>query len=186
METVTQETKTESLYANALKHGLILGVITILLTVLAYSTSLSFMGSLKFLGCIFLIYIGYVIYAGISYRNNIGRYISYGKAFVHGFVVLASASFVNFLFGIVLYDVIDPELSTRLAEAIMINTEDMMRGIGAPEETIDKTIDEMKRTMPENFSMVGRIKNYFTGLIWYAVFVAITSLIVRKNEPVEL
>ena len=184
--TTTQETRTESLYANAVKHGVIVGIITIILTIIAYSTSLSFMGSFKFLGAVFAIYIGYVIYAGITYRNSIGRYISYGKAFVHGFIVLAVGGLVNFLFGIVLYDVIDPDLSKNLAEAIILNTEDMMRNLGAPEETIDTTIEEMKRTMPENFSMFGRIKNFLTGLIWYAVFVAITSLIVRKNEPVEL
>src|SRR5690349_15175180 len=122
METV-QETKTESLYMNAVKHGLILGAITIILTIIAYATSMSFMGSFKFLGCVFLIYIGYVIYAGISYRNSTGRFISYGKAFVHGFLVLATAGLVNLVFGIVLYDVIDPDLANRLADAIISNTE---------------------------------------------------------------
>ena len=185
META-EEVRTETLYTNAIKHGLIVGAITIVLTVIAYSTSLSFMGSFKFVGTVFFVYIGYVIYAGITYRNSIGRYISYGKAFVHGFIVLATGSLLNFIFGIVLYDVIDPELAGKLAEAIIVNTEDTMRSFGTPEETIDKTLEEMRRTMPENFSMLGRIKNYFTGLIWYAVFVAITSLIVRKNEPVEL
>jgi hypothetical protein len=186
METATEEVKAESLYANAIKHGLILGTITIILTIVAYATSLSFMGSFKFLGSVFAIYIGYVIYAGITYRNSIGRYISYGKAFIHGFLVLAVAGLVNFVFGIVLYDVVDTELSGKMAEVIISNTEDTMRNFGAPEEQIDKSIEEMRRTMPENFSMVGRIKNYFLGLIWYAVFVAITSLVVRKNEPVEL
>jgi hypothetical protein len=185
METV-QETRTESIYANALKHGLILGAITIILTIIAYATSISFMGSFKFIGCVFLIYIGYVIYAGINYRNSTGRYITYGKAFIHGFVILAVAGLVNLIFGIVLYDVIDPELSTKLTEAIITNTESTMRSFGAPEDRIDQTIEEMRRTMPENFSVLGRIKNYLVGLIWYAIIVALTSLIVRKNEPIEM
>src|SRR5688572_6529670 len=143
-----QEVKTESLYANALKHGLIVGGIVVILTILAYATSLSFMGSFKFLGCVFLLYIGYVIYAGISYRNSTGRYISYGKAFIHGFIVLATAGVVNFIFSIVLYDFIDPELPTKLSEAIILNTEDTMRSFGAPEDQIDKTIDEMRTDLP--------------------------------------
>jgi Na+/H+-dicarboxylate symporter len=144
------------------------------------------MGSFKFVGLMFALYIGYVIYAGISYRNSIGRYISYGKAFVHGFVIMAVASLVSLIFGIVLYDVIDPELGGKLSDAIIANTEDTMRNFGAPEEQIDKTIEEMRTTMPENFTIFGRIKGLLTGLIWYAIFVAITSLIVRKNEPVEV
>lgn len=181
-----QEVKSESLYANAIKHGLIVGAIVILLTVVAYSTSLSFMGSFKFFGCIFLLYIGYVIYAGISYRNSIGRYISYGKAFIHGFIVLAIAGVVNFIFGIVLYDLIDPELSTNLAEAIILNTEDTMRNFGAPEDQIDKTIAQMRTDLPEGFTMAGRLKNFFIGLIYDVVIVAITSLIVKKSEPLEM
>lgn len=186
METITEETKVESIYTNAVKHGLIVGVISIMLTIVAYATSLSFMGSFKFVGLMFAVYIGYVIYAGISYRNSIGRYISYGRAFVHGFIIMAVASLVSLIFGIVLYDVIDPELGGKLSDAIILNTEDTMRSFGAPEDQIDKTIEEMRRTMPENFTVFGRIKGLLTGLIWYGVFVAITSLIVRKNEPVEL
>jgi hypothetical protein len=181
-----QEVKSESLYANAVKHGLIVGAIVILLTVLAYVTSLSFMGSFKFLGCLFLLYIGYVIYAGISYRNATGHYISYGQAFLHGFIVLATAGLVGLVFGIVLYDVVDPELATKLSDAIILNTEDTMRSFGAPEEQIEKTISDMRTDLPKGFTMMGRIKNFFTGLIYDAVIVAITSLIVRKNEPVEM
>jgi len=181
-----QEVKSESLYANAVKHGLILGAIAILLTVVAYATSLSFMGSFKFLGLLFLIDIGYVIYAGISYRNSIGRYISYGKAFIHGFLILLTASVVSAIFGIVLYDIIDPELGAKLAEAIILNTEDTMRSFGAPEEQIEKTLADMRTDLPNSFTLMGRVKGFFTGLLWFAGFVAITSLFVRKNEPVEM
>jgi hypothetical protein len=181
-----QEVKTESLYANAIKHGLIAGALAVILSVVAYATSLSFLGSIKYVLCAFALYIGYVIYAGISYRNNIGRYISYGKAYVHGFVVLATAGLVNLAFGFLLYDVIDPELATKLPVEIIANTEDLMRGMGAPESTIDKTISDMKRDLPGEFTVTGRIKNFFTLLIYDAVIVLITSLIVRKNEPVEI
>lgn len=181
-----QEVKTESLYSHAVKHGLILGAIAILLTIVAYATSISFLGSFKFLGCLFAADIAYVIYAGITYRNNNGRYITYGKAFIHGFVLLAIAGLVNFAFGIVLYDVIDPDLAKNLTDAIIANTEETMRSFGAPEATIDETLANMRRDLPEGFTMIGRVKNFFQGLIWYAVFVALTSLAVRKNEPVEL
>jgi len=185
MEAV-EEVKSESLYVHAAKHGAIVGGIGIILTVVAYATSLSFMGSFKFIGCLFAVYIGYVIYAGISYRNSTGKYISYGKAFIHGFIVMAAASAVGLIFGIVLYDVIDPDLAANLSDAIILNTEDTMRNFGAPEDQIEKTLAQMRTDLPESFTLMGRVKSFFTGMIWFAVFVAITSLVVRKNEPVEM
>jgi hypothetical protein len=183
---VIETTKPKSLYADAVKHGLIVGVITILLTIIAYSASVSFMASIKFLGSVFFVYIGYVIYAGITYRNRTGGYISYGSAFIHGFIILAVAGLVNFLFSIILHNVIDPGLSARLTEAILANTEDTMRNFGVPEDSIDETLSDLRRDLPEGFTMTGRILNYFQGLIWYGVIVLITSLIVKKNEPVEI
>jgi hypothetical protein len=181
-----QAVKIESLYTNAARHGLIVGAMAVMLSAIAYATSLSFLGSIKYVVCAFALYIGYVIYAGISYRNRIGRYISYRKAYVHGFIVLATAGIVNVVFGFVLYDIIDPDLATKLPVEIIANTEDLMRSMNAPESTIDETISDMKRDLPGEFTVTGRIKNFFTLLIYDAVILLITSLIVRKNEPVGM
>lgn len=185
METV-ETTKSESLYANAAKHGLIYGAVMIVITILAYSISLPFMGSFKFLGCVLLIGIAYVIYAGITYRNSIGRYIGYGGAFQHGFIILAVGGLVNFFFGIILYQVIDPELGAKMTDVIIANTEETMRNFGAPEDAIDKALSDMRRDMPENFTLFGQVKGYFMTWIWYAIIVALTSLVVKKSEPVEM
>jgi hypothetical protein len=185
MEAVEQ-VKQESLYANAVKHGLIIGVIAVVLRIIAYATSLAFMGSLKFLGLVFLIYIGYLIYAGIKYRNSIGGYISYSRAFAHGFIVAVLGGIVGFVFDIVLYDIIDPELGANLSQAILANTEDTMRSLGMPEDAMEETLADMRKDLPEGFTLVGRLEKFATGLIWFAAIVLLTSLVVRKNEPVEM
>ncbi len=180
------EEQPESIYKNAIKQGGILGAIAIALTTIFYVVSISFMGSLKFVLLVFAVYIGYVIYSGIDYRKNTGGYLGYGQAFTHGFILLAVAGFAGLLFGLLLYQVIDTELGEKITEAIITNTQDSMRNFGAPEDSIEVQISKMREEMPTNFSAIGQIKNYFTGLIWNAILVLITSLFVRKNEPVAM
>ena len=184
METV-QDTP-ESLYRHAARHGGMVGVLMVMVTIVVYMISISFMGSLWFVLLAFAFYIGYVIWAGIGYRNATGGYLSFGRAFVHGFMVLAVASFINLLFGLLLYQVIDPDLATNLVDAIISNTEESMRNFGAPEDRIEEQMAGMRSSMGDNFTPLGQVKNYFTGLIWNAVLVLITSLVVRKSEPVEM
>jgi hypothetical protein len=181
----TIEEKPQSLLAHALRHGAIMGAISIALTVIIYMVSIPFMGTLKFVLLMFAIFISYVIYAGIDYRKTVGGFLAYGKAYLHGLVVLASAGFIGTLFGLVLYNVIDTELADKLTETILSNTEETMRGFNTPEENIEKQLDDMRESLPKQFSTLGQIKSFFTGMIWNAVLVALTSFIVRKSEPVE-
>jgi hypothetical protein len=46
--------------------------------------------------------LGITIYAGIDYRNGVGGFLPYGKAFVHGFLVLAVSALLATLFNMVL------------------------------------------------------------------------------------
>ena len=175
-----------SIYNHAVKFGLILGVISIVCVILSYIIDLSFMASFKFLGLMLIVGLGMTIYAGINYRNEIGGYLPYSKAFIHGMMVLAVSGLVGLVFNIVLYTIIDPELPQKLTEAIIENTESMMRRFGAPDESIDLATEKMRGELPDNFAPAGLAFGYVKALIWYAVIAAITSLFVRKNEPVEM
>jgi hypothetical protein len=184
MEEETQVS--ESPVQHAVKNGAILGAVVMVLTILSYMVSIPFMGTFKFILLIFTLYIGFVIYFGIDYRNSIGGYIAFGKAFLHGFIMLAVAGAVGVLFGLLLYNVIDTELGQKLTDAIVTNTEESMRNFGAPEGRIESQLAQMREDMPKNFTPLGQIKGYLIGLIWNAVIVLITSLIVRKSEPVAM
>lgn len=174
-----------TIYNHALKFGLILGVISIMCVILIYVVDLSIMASFKFLGIMLVLGLGVTIYAGINYRNEIGGFLPYGKAFIHGAVLLAVSGLVGLVFNLVLYTIIDPELPQKLTEAIAENTEQLMTRFGAPPESIEPALDKIRAETPANFAPFGLVKGYLTALIWYAVIAAITSLFVRKNQPVE-
>jgi hypothetical protein len=182
METITSE-ETPTLYQHALRWGAIVGAISIALTLIFYVVDYSFLADWKVGIFMIVIYLGLVIYSGITYRNEIGGFLAYGKAFQHGFIVMAVAGFINVLFQGILFSAIDPELPQKLTEATIESTARMMEGFGAPEEQIDKQLDTLKEEMPARFSFVGQLKAYPYGLILYVIISSITSLFVRKNEP---
>lgn len=183
----TQETTAPpSLMNHAIKNGVILGIISIVIVVLAYAVDISFMATFKFMGLMFVIGIGFVIYAGISYRNEVGGYLGYGQALQHGFLVFAISGLVSTLFQLVLYTVIDPDLAQKMTEAIITNTEEMMANFGAPQESIDQAVEKMRVDMASQFGVGGLLLGYCKALIAYLILALITALFVRKNQPVEI
>jgi hypothetical protein len=185
MESTTQETTVQGqdLFKHALRFGAIMGGISIVITLLIYAIDYTLMAGFSF-GILMLVYsLGMVIYGGINYRKEIGGYLSYGKAFQHGYVTMLVAGILGTVFSILLYTVIDPDLPQNLTDAIVANTESMMQRFGAPEEAIETQLDELRRDTPARFSALGVLKQFGWGLLIYAVISAITSLFVRRNPP---
>jgi hypothetical protein len=188
METIdsNQSAATENssgLFNHAIKWGAIMGVIAVAATLLLYIIDYSFLADWK-VGIFFLLlFLGLVTYAGINYRNQVGGYLSYGKAFQHGFVTLAIGGLINIIFAIILHNVIDPELPQKLTDVTIENTAEMMSGFGAPEDKVEEQLDKMREDMPKRFTPTGQLISYLWALIVYAVVSAVSSLFVKKNAP---
>ena len=172
-----------TLVNHALKFGVILGVISIVLTMLVYIIDYTIMADWKFGILSFVIYIGFTIYASINYRNEIGGFMPFGTAFKHGYLVFILSGLVATLFAIVLYHVIDPELPQKITDVTIENTTKMMEGFGAPEASIDEAVEKMKVDMPQNYTLFGHAKTYGIMLIVSAVFALITGAISKKKQP---
>jgi hypothetical protein len=179
----TEGAELESPVKNALRFGAIIGVVSIGITVLLYAIDYALLAQLKTLFILLAVYIGLVIYGGINYRKQIGGYLSYGKAFQHGFVSLVVAGLIGTVFSFILYNVIDTELPQKLTDATVENTEAMLRGFGTPEDQIETQMEKVRQETPERFTALGLVKQFGWGLIFNAVLAAITSIFVRKKEP---
>jgi hypothetical protein len=179
----TTSMDTTSLYKNAARNGAILGGIGIALTTVFYVVDPSLLVDWK-VGILFiLIFIGWVIYAGITYRKEVGGYLSYGKAFQHGYVLLITGGILTTIFSIVLYNVIDPSLPQTLADISVEKTGEMLAGFGTPQDKIDEQLETMRVEMPARFGVVGLLKQFGWGILINAVISVITALFVRKNQP---
>jgi len=171
---------------HAAKWGAILAAIGIVMIILLYVIDYTTMVQLKFLGIVLLVDIAVIIYAGIDYRNLGGRYISYGTVWKHAFVLIFVSTIIYTLFNMLLYKVIDTELPQRLTDAAVENQRTMMQGFGAPEDQIEQGIQQAKERMEDQYTIFGMIKGVGIFMIIWAVIISLTSLIVRKNEPIEM
>ncbi|MEY4931589.1 MAG: hypothetical protein RI909_2313 [Bacteroidota bacterium] len=180
------EEKEPTLFQHALKWGLIVGAISIVLTAVAYAVDYAMLANWKFGIFIFAAFIGLAIYAGINYRNETGGFIAYGKAFQHAFILMAVSGLVSTAFTILLYTVIDPELPAKLTDVAIENAEAMLKNFGMPEDQMDKAMEDTRKRTENQFSVSGLAMGYGIGLIIYAVLSLITSIFVKKNPPDEI
>lgn len=181
-----EEQEAPSLYQHAIRWGLIVGAISIALTCIIYAVDYGLLANWKFGIFVLVLLLGLAIYAGINYRNTAGGFLAYGKAFQHGFLLMAISGLVSTAFTMLLYTVIDPELPAKLVDVAMENAAAMMQSFGMPEDQMDKALEDAKARTVNQFSVSGLVMGYGIGLIIYAVFSLITSIFVKRNPPDEI
>jgi hypothetical protein len=177
------QTTNPTLINDTVKHGGILGIITIALTLVVYAIDYALLVDWKFGIFSFAIFLGYGIYAGIAYRKEVGGFLSFGKAFQHGFLVFAISALISTVFNILLYTVVDPELPAKVTEVTIENTEKMMEGFGMSGDAMDEAMAKTRKDTEERYTAVGLAKGYIWILIGCAVFALITGAIVKKKQP---
>jgi hypothetical protein len=183
-ETTTSEQP--SLYQHALKWGAIMGIINIIIGVLIYAIDYTMMADWKLGILIILIVIGVTIYSGINYRNQIGGFLPYGKAFQHGLIFMIIGGLIYSLYNLLLYTVIDPDLPSKLVDATMEKTEQMLENFGMSGEQLEKGLADARKRSEGQFSITGIFTGFAFSIIFYAVIALITSIFVRKNQPEEI
>lgn len=179
-----EEKAPTTLMNHAIRWGLIVGLISGVLSLLYYAIDYSLMADWKVGLFSMAIYIGFTIYAGINFRNETGPYLSFGKAYQHGFLVFAISGLIATVVGILLFQVIDTELGGKVTEVALEKTEEMMNNFGAPQGQIDQAMEDTRKRMEDQYTILGQLKGYGIILIVSAVLALITGLIVRKSEPV--
>lgn len=179
-----EEKSPTTLLNHSIRWGLIVGLVSGVLSLLYYAIDYALMADWKVGLFSMAIYIGFTIYAGINFRNETGPYLSFGKAYQHGFIVFAVSGFIATLVGILLFQVIDTELAGKVTEVALEKTEEMMNNFGAPQSQIDQAMIDTKERMENQYTILGQLKGYGIILIVSAVLALITGLIVRKSEPV--
>jgi hypothetical protein len=174
-----------TLVNHSIKWAVISAAIGIVITLVLYVIDYTVMVQIKFALFSLVLYLGIVIYAGIDYRKSVGGFLDYGKAYLHGFLVLAIGGLISTFFQILLYFVIDPDLPAKLVDAAVENTQAIMEQFGAPASSMDEALDKARTDTEARFTILGLVKGYFWAILVFAVLSLITALVVRKRPPVE-
>ncbi|MGY8982372.1 MAG: DUF4199 domain-containing protein [Cytophagales bacterium] len=166
---------------HALKSGVILGVVGILISLTAYIIDPLLMIKWWFSLSSLVIFIGLVSYFGIQYREILGGFVSFKTGYIYSIITFVLAGLIGTAFNILLFHVIDPDLPQLISEAIIEQTIEMMEGFGANQEIIDQAIEDADT--PASFTVIGQIKSFGMVLIFYTLMSLISGAIIKRKEP---
>jgi hypothetical protein len=167
----------------ALKPGLIIGLLALAFTYIAYFIDSTLLGSM-WLGLLSLVIsIVLIIYFGKQYRTEIGGFMSFGTAFNFSFAVMVVSGVVGLIGQILLYHVIDPSLPKVLADVAFDNSMKMMESFGQnPDSLPPATLDEIRNSTLSSFSIGGQIKGFGFVLIISAIIALILAAVLKKRD----
>lgn len=166
-----------------IRHGLIFGAVSIILSLLFYLLGADFFSSNMFLISIvsILFAIVYPIVITSQFRKANGGLLTFAHGFRIVFFTLLIGGVLNFLFSLLLYHVIDPEYPKILMEKIMERTAEMMKNFGASEESIQEALDNAKSR--DQYSIPSQVKGFGIGIVIYAAFALLIGAILKKDQP---
>jgi hypothetical protein len=165
-----------SVWKETLNYGIILGLISVGLSVLTYMFDLTFKTWIIWPSLLISVLVLYFLLR--SYRDHYNNgYISFGKSVGAGVVMNIYAAIIVAIFVYVLYAFIDPGLVDKTLAFI----EDKMVAKGIPDAAIDKTMEIQAKMVKPWIKTISTILNsVFFGLILSLI---ISLFVMKKGNP---
>jgi len=164
----------------ALKYGVILGIVGIVFSLMLYFQDLHYQIDIKrflFMLIFSLIVIAIGAILGLrEFKKLNSGFISFGQGLKIGVGMAVISGIIGIAFGIILSEIIDPEMNEKTATFM----ESWMSEMNAPEEQIQQETEKVRN--PNYFRNIG------TGLLFNIIFGFIGTLIpalVMKNKRPE-
>ena len=163
------ETKPRSLFNNSLIYGLLTGAVSIVFSILTYILDVPFKSPLMYFSLVILL--AGIIYGTFQYRNGyLGGYISFGKAFLSGFIIVLAATVLSSLYSFVFLTFIDPGYLEKIIQQTLEQTEAKMADKGVSADQMEPALAMTRKFMSPIIMMI-------FGILTSAFFGAILSLI---------
>jgi len=164
---------TPSIWKTCLKYGLILGLVSIVFSVLIYMFDLTF-ATWTIIPSLLLSFIVLFLLQR-SYRDTYNNgFITYGKSLGVGVVIFIYASVIIAIYTYLLYTVIDPGMIDKQ----MAMAADKMVAKGIPEASMDAALKMQEKMLkPWIISLMG----IFTTIFYGFILSLISSIFVAKQ-----
>lgn len=175
------ENQPTSTKKSAVTYGLILGAVLALMTTLMYVLNTELFTK-WWIGIIsFLVVIAIAIVSVAKAKGILGGIISFKEAFTVYFITVAIGSLISTLVGILIFNILDPDLAAFLQEKTLEMTAEFMQKMGTPQVEIDKQMAKMADQ--DNFAILSQLKNYVFGLAFMSVIGLLVALIFKTKNP---
>lgn len=169
------EKKNPSILVNALTWGVIIGLVSIVYSVILYMFDQTFNRALGYAGIIIMI-VGLVL-AMKSYRNNVlDGVLPFGKAFGFGVLIVVISALLGSIYTYLLYTVIDPGLQEKMLE---FAADKMLESGRVPEAQLDQALEFSKKFMSPGYLTVS---GFIISCLGGTVLSLIMAAIFKKEE----
>ncbi len=185
IDVTRQSTQDESPVRPAVRSGVMLAGISILLLLVIYLINGALFANMWVGLTIMLFSLVLVVVFGINYRKQIGGFISFKNAYVFSLVLLIVAGFISQIFNYILFNFIDPDLVNIVTDAAVENTESLMERFNAPQSDIDEALERTEKQMANQYTIGGIAKGFGIGILIYLFISLITGAIIKKKNPEE-
>jgi hypothetical protein len=167
---------TPSIWKSCLKYGIIMGLVSVVLSVLIYMLDLTF--ATWIIIPVIIVTIITLFLLQRSYRDTYENgYISYGKSLGAGMIIFLYSAIIVAVYTYLLYKVIDPGLIDKTIAASTAKLE----AKGLPEASIDAGMKmQAKMLKPGIISITQVFNTLLTGLLMSLVS---SIFIAKKGNP---
>ena len=172
-----------SLFISALKAGLIIGAVSIVMFLIMYVADIKPVGIMM---PIIIMVIGIAISIIIlvvlikKFRTTIGGFISFGDSFLYCFIAFAVSVIVSQLFSYLFVMFIEPEYYKHIMDAQKAWMETYLAG-KMPEEKIAEQLDKLDAQAAKMGTSSALLKNLFGSLIVSGIIALIVGAIMKKK-----
>lgn len=168
--------KNVSVWKANINNGLILGMLSIVYSLVMYFLDLFFN---KTQGYIFLVVLIVALFFMLkSYRDNyLHGYIKYGQSVGAGVIIFLYLSVISAVFTYVLYKFIDP----GLVEKQLAIVEEALVNRGMPQQTIDASMAVQRKILvPEIIAPISIFGNMLSGTI---ISLLVSIFVKKEGNP---
>lgn len=161
-------------------YGLINAGVAIVFTVILYlGGAKMFVSPVAYVGVVLPIVV--CVIGALQIKKQRGGYLEFSEALKATFLILVIGSLIATLFQFILFNYIDVSFREAMAQVTAEQAEKLMRRFGAPEDDIDKAVED---TLNKNNYTIGRLLLGFVfGCIWWFIVALIVSAIVKRKRP---
>ena len=169
--------------SSAVKPGITIGLVSMVITYVAYFIDSSYLASGYFGLIALVLFFGLIIYFGREFRKESGGFLAFGPAFTFSFIAILLSGVVTLIGNIVLFQVIDPTLPEVLGDVTYKAQLEMMESFGAnPDSIPSEDLDKMRESALSNYTLGGQLRNFGFGIIAYAIIALILGAILKKRD----
>ncbi|MEO8934613.1 MAG: DUF4199 domain-containing protein [Xanthomarina sp.] len=173
-----------SIKSNAINYGLYLGGALALLTIYAYAVNLDLFTKWWYGIALMVLVIVFGIISSVTSKKLFAGIISFKGAFSSYFITIAIGIIISAVVSYIIFNVIDPDAAKLLQEKILDSQVAMMRGFGAPEDSIADVVEQIESE--DNMFALGKVlQSIAFQLVGFSVVGLIVAMVVKKDVPLD-